>query len=85
MASQPDRPTPAIESHPVVERAALVSLASSSPEAVRHIYKVRRGDTLSSIARSFAINVSSLRQWNRLHGNQITPGQKLTVWTRDGR
>jgi membrane-bound lytic murein transglycosylase D len=82
MASQPDRPTPAIESHPAVERAALVSLASSSPEATRHIYKVRRGDTLSSIARSFSINVSSLKQWNRLRSSQISPGQRLTVWTR---
>ena len=82
MASQPERTTPtAGESHPVVERAALVT-SSGSSDPVRHVYRVRRGDTLSSIARSFETSVNSLRQWNRLHGNQISPGQRLTVYTR---
>ena len=82
MASQPERTTPtAGESHPVVERAALVT-SSGSSDTVRHIYRVRRGDTLSSIARTFEISVSSLKQWNRLHGTQISPGQRLTVYTR---
>jgi membrane-bound lytic murein transglycosylase D len=84
MASQPERSTPAMtESHPVVERAALVT--SSDSDAVRHIYRVRRGDTLSSIARSFEINVTSLKQWNRLKSNQINPGQRLTVYTHSDR
>jgi membrane-bound lytic murein transglycosylase D len=82
MASQPERSTPSVgESHPVVERAALVT-SSGSSDSVRHVYRVRRGDTLSSIARSFETNVSSLKQWNRLRGNQISPGQRLTVYTR---
>ncbi len=82
MASQPERTTPtAGDSHPVVERAALVT-SSGSSDTVRHIYRVRRGDTLSSIARTFETSVTSLKQWNRLHGTQISPGQRLTVYTR---
>ena len=34
MASQPDRATPPIESHPVVERAALVSSVTTSSLAI---------------------------------------------------
>jgi len=46
MASQPERTTPtARDSHPGVERAALVT-SSGSSDPVRHIYRVRRGDTL---------------------------------------
>jgi len=82
MASQPERTTPtARDSHPVVERAALVT-SSGSSDTVRHVYRVRRGDTLSSIARSFETSVTSLKQWNRLRGTQISPGQRLTVYTR---
>ena len=81
MASQPERTPTARDSHPVVERAALVT-SSGSSDAVRHVYRVRRGDTLSSIARSFETSVTSLKQWNRLRGTQISPGQRLTVYTR---
>jgi len=87
MASQPERTSPIAESHPVVERAALVTTtsSSSSSDPVRHVYRVRRGDTLSSIARSFEINVTSLKEWNRLQSNRINPGQRLTVYTRSDR
>jgi membrane-bound lytic murein transglycosylase D len=85
MASQPDRPTPAIESHPIVTRAALLSNASGSgddePEPAPQTYRVKRGDTLASIARLFSTSVSTLKQWNRLHSNRINPGQRLTVYT----
>ena len=40
-------------------------------------YRVRRGDTLSKIARQFAIPVYKLKALNRLNGNVIHVGQKL--------
>ena len=48
MAAQPDRPTPPLESRPIVERASLVSTpdTSAEPEVVRRVYRVKRGDTL---------------------------------------
>ena len=40
-------------------------------------YRVRRGDTLSKIARQFAVPVYKLKALNRLNGNVIHVGQKL--------
>ncbi len=87
MASQPDRPTPTVESRPPVERASIVSTAPTTdePDVVRRVYRVRRGDTLASIARTFAINVSSIKQWNRLRTNVINAGQRLTLYTPSER
>jgi len=44
-------------------------------------YRVRRGDTLSKIARQFAIPVYKLKALNRLDGNVIHVGQKLRLQT----
>jgi len=82
MAAQPDRPTPPLEPRPTVERASLVSApdTSNEPEVVRRVYKVKRGDTLASIAQRFDTSVSSIKTWNRLHTNRISAGQRLTVY-----
>ncbi|HYN08597.1 MAG TPA: LysM peptidoglycan-binding domain-containing protein [Vicinamibacterales bacterium] len=42
-------------------------------------YRVRQGDTLSSIARQFDTTVDSLRRLNRLSGDRISIGLRLTV------
>lgn len=42
-------------------------------------YRVRRGDTLSKIARQFAIPVYKLKSINRLDGDVIHVGQKLRL------
>ena len=42
-------------------------------------YVVRRGDTLSKIARRFDIGVSFLKQINGLKSDRIRPGQKLRL------
>jgi len=88
MAAQPDRPAPALETRPLVARASLISTGNGSNEdageqtdTARHTYRVKRGDTLSSIARLFSTTVSALKQWNRLRTNHISPGQRLTVYT----
>jgi membrane-bound lytic murein transglycosylase D len=87
MAAQPDRPTPALEARPLATRASFISTDGASvrdsyqPEPERHTYRVKRGDTLSSIARLFSTSVSALKQWNRLRSNRISPGQRLTVYT----
>jgi membrane-bound lytic murein transglycosylase D len=82
MAAQPDRPTPALETRPIVARASLIGDdQNDQPEPERHTYRVKRGDTLASIARLFSTSVSALKQWNRLRSNRISPGQRLTVYT----
>lgn len=43
-------------------------------------YKVRRGDTLASIADDFEVPVDRLRKWNRLRGNTVKPGRTLVIY-----
>lgn len=42
-------------------------------------YRVRRGDTLDEIARTFDVSIRQLRAWNDLNGTRIYPGQRLRV------
>jgi peptidoglycan lytic transglycosylase D len=49
---------------------------------VRIDYKVKAGDTLSAIARSFKTTIAALRGWNGgLRGTQIAAGHTLTIYT----
>jgi membrane-bound lytic murein transglycosylase D len=53
------------------------------PAPERVIHRVRRGDTLYSIAKRYDTTVAELKEWNRLRSNAIQIGQRLTVF-RDG-
>jgi len=49
---------------------------------VRISYRVKSGDTLSAIARSFRTTIAALRSWNSgLRGTQIAAGHTLTIYT----
>jgi membrane-bound lytic murein transglycosylase D len=43
-------------------------------------YKVRKGDTLYSIADDFEVPVDKLRKWNHLRGTAVTPGRSLLIY-----
>lgn len=43
-------------------------------------YRVRRGDSLSRIAQRFSVSVNELKQWNRLPGKYLQPGQRLKLF-----
>jgi len=42
-------------------------------------HRVQPGDTLSTIAERYGINISRLKKINRLKGNTVRKGQKLIV------
>jgi membrane-bound lytic murein transglycosylase D len=52
--------------------------------AVRYTHRVKRGETLFSIARRYDTSVESLKEWNRLRGNTIHAGQRLTIYRQTG-
>jgi membrane-bound lytic murein transglycosylase D len=56
-------------------------LASSSASGARPVtYTVRKGDTLSAIARMFQVTVAQIADWNDIATRSaIKPGQKLTI------
>jgi membrane-bound lytic murein transglycosylase D len=43
-------------------------------------YRVRRGDTLASIAREFDVVPSDIEKWNGLHSGRVTKGMTLKVY-----
>lgn len=43
-------------------------------------YKVRRGDTVVSVADDFGVPVERLRRWNRLRGNALRTGRTLVIY-----
>ncbi|HTV83704.1 MAG TPA: LysM peptidoglycan-binding domain-containing protein [Acidobacteriaceae bacterium] len=53
---------------------------SSEPRALNGaLYRVRRGDTLVTIADRFGVTLEQLRRWNHLRGNAIYMGHVLYV------
>ena len=54
-----------------------VSTPKPKPTVTRHT--VKRGDTLSHIARRYGSSVSAIRSANGISGYLIYPGQKLVV------
>ncbi len=55
--------------------------APHTPEPTTIVYRVKRGDTLSSIARVFNTTVDKIRAMNRLTGNVIAAGERLKIQT----
>ena len=47
-------------------------------------YKVRKGDTLSSIADDFGVPAEKIRKWNRLSGNRVATGRVLRIYRPTG-
>lgn len=42
-------------------------------------YRVRRGDTIYSVARRWRVKPDEITAWNNLRGNQLFAGQRLTL------
>jgi membrane-bound lytic murein transglycosylase D len=55
--------------------SATKTAAASLPAS----YKVKRGDTLTSIAAKFNLTVNDLKKWNKLTSSRLDIGQKLAL------
>ena len=63
--------------------AASAKAGAPSPQAPQPTqYRVRRGDSLTVIARRFGTSVGEIRRANRLKGSRILVGQRLTIPVR---
>ena len=68
---------------PLSDAVALAD-ALSTPQARQRLqYRVRKGDSLYTIARRFAVSIADLKRWNRV-GRYIQPGERLTVFIDPG-
>ena len=61
-----------------VVKAARVPAEPARPSESR-VHRVKRGETLFSIARLYRTSVASLREWNNLRSTTIRIGQRLTI------
>ncbi len=64
-------------------RTAVAQVEDKTPKR-RLVYVVRRGDTLSGIARKFGVSVQNLREWNHLRSSRLRRGQRLVVLPKKG-
>jgi membrane-bound lytic murein transglycosylase D len=53
-------------------------LLTFSKHATR--YKVRKGDTVASVADDYGVPVEKLRKWNHLKGGALKPGRTLLIY-----
>ena len=73
---------PVLASRPVTGSAAVPDAVRASSRNPSTYYRVRRGDTLSSIARLFNTTVDKIKSWNSLRGSALTVGKKLLIKKR---
>jgi membrane-bound lytic murein transglycosylase D len=86
LATHSDAPAPVVEarSSDVVTVSNVTVPRPENSEQTKLVHRVKRGDTLFSIARLYRTTVASLKQWNRIRGNAIMVGQRLTIFTKAG-
>ena len=72
-------PGPAPDPTPRPTAAAARVPVRPAPAPGPNHYRIRSGDTLSTIATRFGVSVSDLRSWNRLRSSRITAGKFLIV------
>src|SRR5690606_8987901 len=60
---------------------SLVEVAVKPAEASAVYHRVKRGESLGSIAKKYRVEVQDLRVWNNIkrNSNVIVPGQKLKI------
>ena len=56
-----------------------VEAAATRTATSRLVYRVRKGDTLSSIARRHGVSVADLKTWNRLRSSALSVGARLVI------
>jgi membrane-bound lytic murein transglycosylase D len=67
---------------PGANAASVLSAGIASDRLIRQVtYTVRRGDSLSSIARRFRVTVANLLEWNGVNVEKyLQPGQRLKMF-----
>jgi membrane-bound lytic murein transglycosylase D len=84
LAARTDNPAPLVETRSVdavVAASATIPTTTAAASQSKVVYRVKRGDTLASIARVFETTITSLKKWNGLRTNTVLIGQRLTILT----
>lgn len=63
--------------NPTDAPAKVIAASNSDRKAIYHL--VKRGESLSSIANKYRVEVQDLKVWNKLKRTAIVPGQRLKI------
>lgn len=68
----------------VGQRLQVAAVSKAAPQKLSkassiRTHKVRRGDTLSGIAKRYRVSMPELKSWNRLRSTNVMVGQRLKV------
>jgi membrane-bound lytic murein transglycosylase D len=82
LATHADNLIPDTESRSIdaVVASNVTAPKAERPAELQVVHRVKRGETLASIARLYSTTVASLKQWNHLKGTTIAAGQRLTIF-----
>jgi len=76
--------TQALDSYILSEDQRLVKTQNRQRGDVKHIHKVKSGDTLWDISRAYKVNTRSLAKWNGMAPRDtLKLGQKLVIWKKN--
>jgi membrane-bound lytic murein transglycosylase D len=78
-ASPAGAPQPAAAADVVLASRSIEVERAERPAPADTMHRVRRGETLFSIAKRYGTTVALLKEWNDLRGNVIQIGQRLIV------
>ena len=59
-------------------KSADAQSARYSKKAIRH--KVRKGDTVLSVADDYGVPADKIRRWNHIRGNSLTAGRSILIY-----
>jgi membrane-bound lytic murein transglycosylase D len=79
VAARAERAAPNAVASRSLTSSAQAPEGGQTSQLTRITYRVKRGDTLSSIAELFDTTVAKIKSWNRLHTNSIAAGTKLKI------
>jgi membrane-bound lytic murein transglycosylase D len=79
LAARTERTVPSEVASRSLASSAATPAAGRTQQVTQITYRVKRGDTLFSIAQLFDTTVAKIKSWNSLRGNTISPGARLKI------
>ena len=68
----------------ILSITTIVKSSGSKNDGDYTYHRVKRGETLSSIAEDYKVSISSLQGWNNISDNKIIAGEDLKIGKSSG-
>ena len=68
-----------------VAESAVLAMEPDVPDTRKMLIRVRRTQSMASLADRYGVSVGQLKAWNRTHRNQVSPGQVIVLHVPVGK